>query len=222
MKDQVHMNVIAPPHPTHPNVQRSMSNVMKPQNTVKTKGKRRWCKKTRARKREKHCKNQCKWTKAENITRRNSCSCPPPPPPPGQHCREAENTVKNSTKCTISSVSAREHPVGGNFQQNYYSFTQLSAFEAFDWPTRSGWRLFLNIGMEYVKIIKAETLNLMINSYYLNNILWSTHLPKHKHKARTTPTIIPSRWHITWAPNLPPNPTWKKTSKPSMTRWTPT
>ena len=135
---------------------------------------------------------------------------PPPAPPPGQHCREAENTVKNSTKCTISSVSAREHPVGGNFQQNYYSFTQLSAFEAFDWPTRSGWRLFLNIGMEYVKIIKAETLNLMINSYYLNNILWSTHLPKHKHKARTTPTIIPSRWHITWAPNLPPNPTWKK------------
>ena len=76
-------------------------------------------------------------------------------------------------------------------QQNYYSFTQLSAFEAFDWPTRSGWRLFLNIGMEYVKIIKAETLNLMIHSYYLNNILWSTHLPKHKHKACTTPTIIP-------------------------------
>ena len=31
------MSVIAPPHPTHPNVQRSMSNVMKPQNTVTTK-----------------------------------------------------------------------------------------------------------------------------------------------------------------------------------------
>ena len=39
---------------------------------------------------------------------------PPPLPPPGQHCREAGNTVKNSTKCTFSSVSAREHPVGGN------------------------------------------------------------------------------------------------------------
>ena len=39
-----------------------------------------------------------------------------PAPPPGQHCREAENTVKNSTKCTFSSVSAREHPVGGNNQ----------------------------------------------------------------------------------------------------------
>ena len=106
MKDQVHMNVIAPPHPTHPNVQRSMSNVMKPQNTVKTKGKRRWCKKTRARKREKHCKNQCKWTKAENITRRNSCSCPPRPPP-GQHCREAENTKKKTVQNAQSAVCLR-------------------------------------------------------------------------------------------------------------------
>ena len=51
--------------------------------------------------------------------------------------------------------------------------------------------LLLNIGMEYVKIIKAETLKRMMNSYYLDNILWSTHLPKHKHKARTIPTIIP-------------------------------
>jgi hypothetical protein len=87
------MNVIAPPHP---NVQRSISNVMKPENTVKTKGKRKWCKK-KVRKGEKHCKNQCKWTKAENITRRNSCSCPPP----GQHCREAENTVKKQYKMHI-------------------------------------------------------------------------------------------------------------------------
>ena len=69
------------PTPPHPNVQRSISNVMKPENTVKTKGKRKWCKKKSA-KGEKHCKNQCKWTKAENITRRNSCSCPPPLPPP--------------------------------------------------------------------------------------------------------------------------------------------
>ena len=115
MKDQVHMSVIAPPHPTHPNVQRSMSNVMKPQNTVKTKGKRRWCKKTRARKREKHCKNPVQMDKGRKHHSKKQLFLPAPaPPPPGQHCREAENTVKNSTKCTISSVSAREHPVGGN------------------------------------------------------------------------------------------------------------
>ena len=81
---------------------------------------------------------------------------------------------------------------------------------------------FLNIGMEYVKIIKAETLNLMINSYYLNNILWSTHLPKHKHKACTTPTIIPLTLTHHLSTKSSPKPHLKKTSKPSMTRWTPT
>ena len=87
---------------------------MKPENTVKTKGKRRWCKKTRVRKREKHCKNQCKWTKAENITRRNSCSCPPPPPRAA--LSRSRKHLKKQYKCTFSSVSAREHPVGGNNQ----------------------------------------------------------------------------------------------------------
>lgn len=38
-------------------------------------------------------------------------------PPAGLPCREAENTVKTSAKCTFISVSAREHPpVGGNNQ----------------------------------------------------------------------------------------------------------
>jgi len=39
-----------------------------------------------------------------------------PAPPPGLPGREAENTVKTSAKCTFISVSAREHPVGGNNQ----------------------------------------------------------------------------------------------------------
>ena len=66
----------------------------------------------------------------------------PPPSPPGQHCREAENTVKHSTKCTFSSVSAREHPVGGNNKvkrrlstlSHCVSYQTVPLLYAKDWP----------------------------------------------------------------------------------------
>ena len=93
------------PTPPHPNVQKHCKNQGKTQMV------------------QKKCERAKNTVKTSANGQRQKTSLEEtvvPAPPPGQHCREAENTVKNSTKCTFSCVSAREHPVGGNNNEHHF------------------------------------------------------------------------------------------------------
>ena len=68
------------PTPPHPNVQRSISNVMKPENTVRTEGKRRWCQKKKCERAKNTVKTSANGQRQKTSLEETVVPAPPLPP----------------------------------------------------------------------------------------------------------------------------------------------